>query len=147
MHGVTPRPGRVVIWDSSILRLTRPPSVSQKQGQVLLHVQFSKSKQKMVEEHDKWLAFWNDRLEAKKTWYLPEYKESSEKPLVPNVADHVVANYSTLKVFRRLYYLRGMNGTYSQMYKTFHPTIPEIFVCFRKAICIWTALWYLYADM
>ena len=98
MHGVTARPGRVVIWDSSILRLTRPPSVSFKQGQVLLHITYSKSQQKMIDEHEKWIAFWNDKIEAKKTWYLPEYKEQEGKPLVPNVADHVVANFSTLKV-------------------------------------------------
>lgn len=98
MHGATPRPGRVVIWDSSILRLTRPPSVSFKQGQVLLHITYSKSQQKMIDEHEKWVAFWNEKIEVKKTWYLPEYKEQEGKPLVPNVADHVVANYSTLRV-------------------------------------------------
>ncbi|XP_065060932.1 uncharacterized protein LOC135688140 [Rhopilema esculentum] len=97
MHGVTPRPGRVVIWDSSILRLTRPPSVSFKQGQILLHITYSKSKQKMLNEHEKWTAFWNDRLEAKKTWYLPDYEETDDKPLVPDVSKHLFANYSTLK--------------------------------------------------
>eukprot|EP00794_Sanderia_malayensis_P015297 gene15297-16874_t len=97
MHGVTPRTGRVVIWDSSILRLTRPPSVSQKQGQILLHIQYTKSKQKMMDEHDNWLSFWSNKMEAKKSWYLYDYKETPEKPLVPNVADHVVGNYSTQK--------------------------------------------------
>ncbi len=98
MQGITPKPGRVVIWDSSLLRLTRPPSISQKQGQVLLHIIFSKSKQRMMEEHDKWLSFWNDKLEAKKNFFLPDYEITEDKPLVPNVADHVVANYSTSKV-------------------------------------------------
>ena len=98
MHGVTPRPGRVVIWDSSILRLTRPPSVSFKQGQVLLHITYSKSKQKMLDEHEKWTSFWNDKLKAKDTWYLPDYKVSPDKPLVPDVEKHVVANFSTEKV-------------------------------------------------
>jgi len=97
MHGVTPRPGRVVIWDSSILRLTRPPSVSFKQGQVLLHITYSKSKQKMLDEHEKWTSFWNDKLKAKDTWYLPDYKVSPDKPLVPDVEKHVVANFSTEK--------------------------------------------------
>lgn len=98
MNGVTPRPGRVVIWDSSILRLTRPPSVSFKQGQVLLHITYSKSKQRMLDKHEKWTGFWNDKLKAKDTWFLPDYKEPSERPLVPDVEKHVTANFSTQKV-------------------------------------------------
>ena len=69
----------------------------------MLHITYSKSKQKMLNEHEKWTAFWNDRLEAKKTWYLPDYKETENKPLVPDVSQHVVANHSTLKVFTILW--------------------------------------------
>ena len=51
----------------------------------------------MMDAHDEWMKFWTDRTEAKRTWYLPDYKHLGDKPLVPNIADHVVANYSTLQ--------------------------------------------------
>ena len=52
----------------------------------------------MLDEHEKWTAFWNDKLKAKDTWYLPDYQVSADKPLVPDVEKHVVANFSTEKV-------------------------------------------------
>ncbi len=56
----------------------------------------------MMTEHDNWVSFWNEKMEAKKTWYLPRYNGSMDDTIVPNVADHVVANYSTSAVSFRV---------------------------------------------
>ena len=39
------------MWDSSVSYLPRPPSIAFKKGQLLLHVQFSKSKEKMLKSY------------------------------------------------------------------------------------------------
>lgn len=49
--GAVPKFGRLVVWNSSVSYLPRPPSIAFKKGQLLLHVQFSKSKEKMLKNH------------------------------------------------------------------------------------------------
>lgn len=49
--GAVPKFGRLVVWDSSVSYLPRPPSIAFKKGQLLLHVQFSKSKEKMLKSY------------------------------------------------------------------------------------------------
>lgn len=49
--GAVPKFGRLVVWQSSISYLPRPPSIAFKKGQLILHMQFTKSKQKMLASH------------------------------------------------------------------------------------------------
>lgn len=53
--GVVPRYGRVVVWQSSIPYLSRPPSVAVKRGQMLLHIRFTKNQTRFKNAHEKWL--------------------------------------------------------------------------------------------
>ena len=55
--GATHKSARVVVWESTILRLNRPPAVSFLQGQILFQVQFTKNKEKMIEGHQKWKSY------------------------------------------------------------------------------------------
>ena len=45
--GATHKSARLVVWQSDIYRLNRPPAVQFLQGQVLFHVVYSKDKSKM----------------------------------------------------------------------------------------------------
>ena len=55
--GATHKSARVVVWESTILRLNRPPAVSFLQGQILFQVQFTKNKEKLIESHQKWKSY------------------------------------------------------------------------------------------
>ena len=55
--GASHRGGRLVVYDSTILRLNRPPAVQCLQGQLMFQVQFSQSKIRMKDGHAKWLSY------------------------------------------------------------------------------------------
>ena len=52
---MVPRYGRVVVWQSAIPYLPRPPSVAYKLGQLFLHIRFTKNQTKFKSVHEKWL--------------------------------------------------------------------------------------------
>ena len=55
--GASHRGGRLVVYDSTILRLNRPPAVQCLQGQLMFQVQFSTSKKRMKDGHTKWVSY------------------------------------------------------------------------------------------
>ncbi|XP_028394289.1 uncharacterized protein LOC114518487 isoform X2 [Dendronephthya gigantea] len=55
LAGVVPHYGRIVVWQSSIPYLPRPPSVAFKLGQLFFHIRFTKNQTKFMNTHEKWL--------------------------------------------------------------------------------------------
>lgn len=86
--GAVPKFGRLVVWQSSISYLPRPPSIAFKKGQLLLHVQFTKSKEKMLQGHAEIVASKNERKAAYNAGFV-----GSDKPAPANidVAQHFVS--------------------------------------------------------
>ncbi|XP_057303752.1 uncharacterized protein LOC130641105 [Hydractinia symbiolongicarpus] len=107
--GATHKGGRVVVWESTIFRLNRPPAVSFLQGQVIFQVQFSKDKSKMEASYTKLLQYRKDREYSYKNWYLPQYKLSEDEPFTaPDPAKHKVLEYTTKTDGRKIVVFDGL---------------------------------------
>ena len=92
--GAVPKYGRVVVWQSSISYLPRPPSIAFKKGQLLLHVQFTKSKQKMLASHMERVAAKKERQAAYDSGFI-----GSDKPAPSgiDVAHHKVSEQTSIQ--------------------------------------------------
>ena len=55
--GSTHKSARLVVWQSNIYRLNRPPAVQFLQGQLLFHVQYTKDVSKMEKGHVNFMNF------------------------------------------------------------------------------------------
>ncbi|XP_068738920.1 uncharacterized protein [Montipora capricornis] len=90
LAGAVPKPGRLVLWESSISYLPRPPSIAYKKGQLILHVQFTKSKQKMLAGHRERIASRKERKNAYDSGFVGSDKPA---PLDIDVGKHKVAEH------------------------------------------------------
>lgn len=90
--GAVPKFGRLVVWQSSISYLPRPPSIAFKKGQVLLHVQFTKSKEKMLKGHAEIVASKNERKAAYNAGFIGSDKPA---PANINVTQHFVSEHKS----------------------------------------------------
>lgn len=90
--GAVPKFGRVVVWQSSISYLPRPPSIAFKKGQLLLHVQFTKSKEKMLKSHAERVALKNKRKAAYDAGFIGSDKPA---PSSIDVAQHFVSEHKS----------------------------------------------------
>ncbi|KAL9971354.1 hypothetical protein ACROYT_G023867 [Oculina patagonica] len=86
--GAVPKFGRVVVWQSSVAYLPRPPSIAFKKGQLLLHVQFTKSKEKMLQDHAEIVASRNERKAAYDAGFIGSDRPA---PADIDVAKHFVS--------------------------------------------------------
>ena len=90
--GAVPRFGRVVIWQSSTPYLARPPSIAFKKGQVLLHVQFTQSRDKMLQASSMRQAYTKERQDLYRGGLFPT---PSSPVSQHNMASHVVAHHTS----------------------------------------------------
>lgn len=91
--GAVPRYGRIVIFPSSVTYLHRPPSVAFKQGQMLLHVRFSRSKDKVLKSHQEWKVNKQEFYNA----YAAGFVGSDKGPPVNlDIASYQVAAHQSL---------------------------------------------------
>ena len=90
--GAVPKFGRLVVWQSSISYLPRPPSIAFKKGQLLLHVQFTKSKEKMLQGHSEVVAAKNERKAAYNVGFIGSDKPA---PADIDVAQHFVSEHKS----------------------------------------------------
>lgn len=72
--GTTHKSARLVVWQSDMYRLNRPPAVQFLQGQVLFHVQYTKNESKMMTGHKAFTDFKEKRDEAHEKWNIPNYE-------------------------------------------------------------------------
>lgn len=103
--GAVPKFGRLVVWQSSISYLPRPPSIAFKKGQLILHVQFTKSKQKMLASHRERVAAKTERQDAYDRGFI-----GSDKPATVGVdieqhkvSEHVSMQGKRILVFDDLF--------------------------------------------
>lgn len=92
--GAVPKYGRLVVWQSSISYLPRPPSIAFKKGQLILHVQFTKSKQKMLISHTERAAA---RSERQATYDMGFIGSDKPAPLGIDVAQHKVSEHTSMR--------------------------------------------------
>ena len=92
--GAVPKYGRVVVWQSSVSYLPRPPSIAFKKGQLLLHVQFTKSKQKVLASHIERDAFRNERKAVYDAGFIGSDKPA---PTGIDVAQHFVSEHMSMQ--------------------------------------------------
>ena len=90
--GAVPKFGRLVVWQSSISYLPRPPSIAFKKGQLLLHVQFTKSKEKMLQGHSEVVTAKNERKAAYNAGFIGSDKPA---PADIDVAQHFVSEHKS----------------------------------------------------
>jgi hypothetical protein len=60
--GAVPKYGRAVIWQSSLAYLPRPPSMAYQKGLFLIHIQFTKSKDKVFQSSLNWQQARSERI-------------------------------------------------------------------------------------
>lgn len=103
--GAVPKFGRLVVWQSSISYLPRPPSIAFKKGQLILHMQFTKSKQKMLASHRERVAAKTERQDAYDRGFI-----GSDKPATVGVdieqhkvSEHVSMQGKRILVFDDLF--------------------------------------------
>ena len=94
LAGAVPKPGRLVVWQSSIPYLSRPPSIAFKKGQLILHVQFTKSKQKMLASHKERTVSRTERQEAYNRGFVGSDKPS---PVGIDVGKHKVSEHLSMQ--------------------------------------------------
>ena len=92
MAGTVPKFGRVVVWPSSVSYLARPPSMAFKKGQLILHVQFTKSKQKMLASHRERMTAKGQRQVAYDAGFIGSDKPA---PTGINIAQHRVSEHTS----------------------------------------------------
>ena len=92
--GAVPKYGRLVVWQSSISYLPRPPSIAFKNGQLILHVQFTKSKQKMLASHMERTVARNERQAAYDMGFIGSDKLA---PQGIDVARHKVSEHTSMQ--------------------------------------------------
>ncbi|KAM7447370.1 hypothetical protein ABFA07_004382 [Porites harrisoni] len=92
MAGTVPKFGRVVVWPSSVSYLARPPSMAFKKGQLILHVQFTKSKQKILASHRERMTAKGERQVAYDAGFIGSDKPA---PTGINIAQHRVSEHSS----------------------------------------------------
>lgn len=92
MAGTVPKFGRVVVWPSSVSYLARPPSMAFKKGQLILHVQFTKSKQKMLASHRERMGAKGERQVAYDAGFIGSDKPA---PTSINIAQHQVSEHTS----------------------------------------------------
>ena len=92
LAGSVPKYGRVILWQSSVSYLPRPPSMAFKKGQLILHVQFTKSKQKMLASHMERVAVRNERQAVYDAGFIGSDKPA---PTGINIAQHKVSEHAS----------------------------------------------------
>ncbi|XP_067048677.1 uncharacterized protein [Acropora muricata] len=94
LAGAVPKPGRLVVWQSSIPYLSRPPSIAFKKGQLILHVQFTKSKQKMLASHKEKTVSRTERQKAYNRGFVGSDKPA---PVGIDVGKHKVSEHLSMQ--------------------------------------------------
>ena len=94
LAGAVPKPGRLVVWQSSIPYLSRPPSIAFKKGQLILHVQFTKSKQKMLASHKEKTV---SRTERQKAYNRGFVGSDEPAPVGIDVGKHKVSEHLSMQ--------------------------------------------------
>ena len=94
LAGAVPKPGRLVVWQSSIPYLSRPPSIAFKKGQLILHVQFTKSKQKMLASHKERTVSRTERQKAYDRGFVGSDKPA---PVGIDVGKHKVSEHLSMQ--------------------------------------------------
>ena len=82
----------MVVWPSSVAYLPRPPSIAFKKGQLLLHVHFTKSKEKFLKSHAENTAAKYERAAAYAAGFVGS---NAPAPMDINVAQHQVSEHQS----------------------------------------------------
>lgn len=92
--GAVPKFGRLVVWQSSISYLPRPPSIAFKKGQLILHMQFTKSKPKMLASHRERVAAKTERQDAYDRGFIGSDKPA---PVGVDIEQHKVSEHVSMQ--------------------------------------------------
>nr|XP_006820061.1 PREDICTED: uncharacterized protein LOC102810274 [Saccoglossus kowalevskii] len=102
---VKPKFGRMVVWDSSVAYLFRPPSVGFKQGQHFLHLRLSTNVTKAIESESRWRESINEVEQATKTLFVKHKDNPVEKKI--DVQKHLTHEFQS-SAGKRIVVLDGL---------------------------------------